>query len=308
LPAHHSSREFGSWHWPRCGIPDVLHKDITQLNIFLNFWNSEDAILNPLLPSEPVDVEQAYSTLLKVGLLAHDCVYSLHSWKHEYKYLGNVSRKLRNNSLIDPTPTLVKLESSTADRLSQARDIFPPPFHTSSSQSNLPPQPYSARTALSRVASIPAAAEVRRREGHAQYQQGLEQRRINREIRRATLQGAPTGKSVEISQNASEPDATPTSRPTAGPGCNGATRTDASVSDKPNASPQRLRKRKQNVVISDSERAASPENSPGHSNYSGQLTRASTPVPRSKSRKGSFVILLLPVRHPTKSIKRRLGN
>jgi hypothetical protein len=160
LPAPHSSWEFGSWHWPRCGVPDALHKDIAQLNIFLDFWNSEDALFNPLLPSEPVDVEQAYSILLKVGLLAHDCVYSLHLWKHEYKHLGSVPRELYNNSLIDSTPTLVKLELSTADQLSQARHIFPPPFHTLSSPSNLPSQPYSTCTALARVPSMPTATEV----------------------------------------------------------------------------------------------------------------------------------------------------
>jgi hypothetical protein len=193
---------------------------------------------------------------------------------------------------------------------SQSRESWDlvPPFHTSSSQSNLPPQPYSARTALARVPSVPTAAEVGRIEGHARYQQGLEQRRINREIRRATRQGAPAGQSVKISQRASEPDATPPYRSTASSGRNEATRMDGSFLDKQSASPRQLRKRKRNVVISDSERAESLENSPGPSNYSGQPTRDSTPVPRSTGRKGRFVILVSPVRHPTKSIKRRLGN
>jgi hypothetical protein len=111
------------------------------------------------------------------------------------------------------------------------------PFHTSSSRSNLPPQPYSARTVLARDSSVPTAAEVGRIEGHAQYQQGLEQQRINREIRRATHQGAPAGQLVKISQRASEPDATPTYWSTASSGSNEATRMDGSFLDKQSASP-----------------------------------------------------------------------
>jgi hypothetical protein len=62
----------------------------------------------------------------------------------------------------------------------------------------LPTQPYSASTALARVPCIQTAADMRRRKGHAQYQLGLEQRRINREVRRAARQDSLAGGSVQI--------------------------------------------------------------------------------------------------------------
>jgi hypothetical protein len=131
------------------------------LNEFLNFWDSEDALFNAESPLEPINIEQAYGILLWVGLLAHDCQYSLMSWEHEHKDLGIVPRQLWDNTVIDATATLVKLELGTDDRLSQAKDQFPLPFCNLNSPKTVPLPQCSASTALARVSRPATEADIR---------------------------------------------------------------------------------------------------------------------------------------------------
>jgi hypothetical protein len=196
----------------------------------------------------------------------------------------------------------------------ESQELIPGSFAISSrdptpdSQPALPTQPYSANTALGRVPCRRTEAEIRRREGHAQYQLGLEQRRINREVRRAARQEALVGRLVQIPSQASDPDVGPTCSSAASPSNNEATKVDVPVSDEPSRSPRQLRKRKQNMAISDSESVGPLDNTPGASRHLGQPDRDSMPVPDSRSRKGSFVILLSPLRQPSKSTKHRSGK
>jgi hypothetical protein len=188
----------------------------------------------------------------------------------------------------------------------QSRDPTP------DSQLGLPTQPYSASTALARVSGIHTAANIRRREGHSQYQLGLEQRRINREIRRAARQDALPGGSIEIPHQALDPDAGPTGLPTGiqrvSPSDNDANAVDVLVSEKPNRLQRQLRKRKRNMAISDSESEGLLDDAPGPSHHAMPPNGDSAVVPNSRSRKGSFVVLLSPVQQPRKSIKPRLGK
>ena len=175
---------------------------------------------------------------------------------------------------------------------------------TPDSQQPIPTQPYSASTALARVDRIHTAADIRRREGHAQYQLGLEQRRINRKVRRAAHQDALTVGSVQIPHRASDPDAGPSDMPVANID---ATTVDISVSDKASYPQRQRRKRKQNMAISDSESEGRLADAPGLTHHSEQHARDSTPVPDSRSGKGSFVVLLSPFQRPSKSKKHRSG-
>lgn len=169
----------------------------------------------------------------------------------------------------------------------------------------LPKQPYSASSALAGVNHTHTAADIRRREGHSEYQLGLDQRKINREVRRAANQDTLGGGLVQILQKASDPDASLTDTPT---GYIDATAVDISVSDIPSYSQRQLRKRKRNVTTSDSESEGALDDAPGPSNHSEQPYRNTTPVPDSRRGKDSFFILLSPFRQPSKSKKHRSGT
>jgi hypothetical protein len=211
-----------------------------------------------------------------------------------------MSQEFVPGTLASPSQESQELIPGTTSN--QSRD--PTPY----SQLALPTQPYSASTALARVPPIHTAANIRRREGHAQYQLGLEQRRINREVRRAAHKDKLVVGSVQVLHQAPDPDAGPTGTQTASPSNNDATMMDISASDNPSHSQRQLQKRKRNMAISDSESEGPLDVAPGPSCHSGKPNRDSTPVPGSGRQKGSFVILLSPFQWPSKSMKLRSGK
>lgn len=260
--------------------------------------------MNTESPLEPINVEQAYGILLRIGLLAHDCQYSLMSWEHEYKDLGIVPRDLWNNTVIDATATLVRLELSTKDRLSQAKQIFPPPFRNLNLQKALPPPPCSASTALARVSHSATEGDIQRREGHVNYIQGLKQRKVNREIRSAARQERHSQKVTGTQlPTPAEPDARQIGT-TASSGDAVCTETDALVSNGSGTLRRSARKRKHRVIISDSE-AEDPREDSAEPLSQHTASRGKTPAPHSGTQRNNFVILLSPVRHPSAPHKQR---
>jgi len=209
-----------------------------------------------------------------------------------------VPRQLWATAVIDATDTLVKLELAADDRLSQAKDQFPPLLFNLNSPQILPPTPCSASTALARASHPATEADIRRNEGHANYNRGLKQRKINRDIRSAARQDRQAQKAAVPQLPAPVPDAEHSPDDAESTGINGM------VTDRSNTSKRRLRKRKHKVIVSESEAEDQSDDSTGPSSRH-TPTRETASVACPSAHKSNFVVLLSPIRHPNASLKQR---
>ncbi|KAI0279667.1 hypothetical protein BC826DRAFT_975826 [Russula brevipes] len=256
--AHTSSREFGTWNWPRCGAPNDFHSNLGVLSGFLKFWDSEDALFN-------AESHRNQSMLSRHMAFC----YRLACW--------------RTTTLSSQGPV----------------DQFPPPLFNQNSLANP-----SSHTVLSQHCisqSFPTLLQKqisRRNEGHANYNRGLKQRKINRDIRSAARQDRQAQKATVPQLPAPVPDAEHSPDDAESTGINGM------VPDHSNTSKRRLRKRKHKVIVSESEAEDQSDDSAGPSSRH-TPTRETALVARPSAHKSNFVVLLSPIRRHNVSLKQR---
>ena len=136
-----------------------------------------------------MNIEEGYGLLLQIGLLARDCMEIDSKQYREDRRVGSRTKDMLDNSTLYAPQVLASLANYAEQHvktyhipLVEARESDLDELQL---PDDLPPIP-APRDALRQLAGPRSGQDVRRKEAHARYLKGVEQRAINKAARKAS--------------------------------------------------------------------------------------------------------------------------